>query len=410
MINIDDKTKCCGCSTCFNICPKEAIRMEYDSEGFLYPKIDDAKCIKCGLCLKVCPITNNKKENKVLDVYGAKNKNIDEQLKSSSGGMFSIFANYMLDNNGIVFGASFDSNWKVVHKYIDKKEDLDDLRRSKYVQSDINVTYKQAKQFLENKRLVLFTGTPCQIAGLKNYLQKDYDNLIAIEIFCHSVPSPLIWKMWLNNNFNINDINKIDFRNKEIAWDKSLFKIYFKDNTFYPKIPIMLNFVKKFIPLRIYNFLRMNLKPKNYRDAFLSSLISRPSCHSCKFKTIEKSSDISIGDLWRRNKLAPNMIYDKNGLSIITINSNKGLKYFNLLKDKLVIEKIDFDKLLFANPYFLTSVKPNKKREEFFKRYHSENLNELIPELLNEKPLVIKVFRKIFKKFLNSKSPLNLVK
>ena len=399
MIEIVKKSDCCGCSACFNICPKESISMEYDSEGFLYPIIDNSKCIKCGLCLKVCPIINNKKQNKVLEVYGAKNKNIDEQLKSSSGGMFSIFANYVLENNGIVFGASFDNNWKVVHKYIDKKEDLDILRRSKYVQSDINITYKQVKQFLDKGKLVLFTGTPCQIAGLKIYLQKDYDSLITIEIFCHSVPSPLIWEMWLKENFDIKNIKSIDFRDKELAWDKSIFKIYFKDNTFYPKIPKFLNSIENILPRILYVFLRMKKKKKNYRDAFLSSLISRPSCHSCKFKTIEKSSDISIGDLWRRNKLVPNMIYDKKGLSIVTINSNKGLKYFNLLKDKLIFQKIDFDNLIHANPYFLTSVKSNPKREEFFKRYKSESLNKLIPTILNEKPLVVKTFRKIFKKF-----------
>ena len=400
MIKITDKIECCGCGACFNICPKQAVSMEYDGEGFLYPKIDNEKCVKCGLCLKVCPIINNKKENKVLEVYGAKNKNIEEQLKSSSGGMFSIFANYVLEQNGIVFGAGFDNNWKVIHKYIDDKKDLDDLRRSKYVQSDINITYKQAKYFLEENKLVLFAGTPCQIAGLKSYLQKDYENLIAVELFCHSVPSPLIWESWLKNNFNINDIQKIDFRDKEIAWDKSIFKIYFKNKTFYPKVPTMLMCMKNFLSSKIYSLLRMKLKPKNYRDAFLSLLISRPSCHSCKFKTIEKSSDISIGDLWRRSKLSPNMLYDKKGLSIITINSNRGLKYFNLLNDKLIFEKIDFDKLLYANPYFLTSVKPNKNREKFFKRCQSENLNKLIPKLLNEKPLVIKIFKKLEKKLL----------
>ena len=202
MINIDDKTNCCGCSACFNICPKQAINMEYDSEGFLYPKVDNSKCIKCGLCLKACPIVivNNKKENKVLEVYGAKNKNVDEQLKSSSGGMFSIFANYVLENDGIVFGASFDKNWKVVHKKIYIKENLDSLRRSKYVQSDINITYKQAKQFLENSRLVLFTGTPCQVSGLYYYLNAqgiEKRKLWTCDLICHGVPSPGIWKDYI---------------------------------------------------------------------------------------------------------------------------------------------------------------------------------------------------------------------
>ena len=392
MIEIIKKSDCCGCSACFNICSKQAIKMEYDNEGFLYPQVDNSKCIKCGLCLTVCPIINNKKENKVLEVYGAKNKNVDEQLKSSSGGMFSIFANFVLEQNGIVFGASFDTNWKVVHKYIDKKEDLNDLRQSKYVQSDINITYKQTKQFLNDDRLVLFTGTPCQIAALKSYLQKDYENLIAVDIICFQVASPLVWEKFLKENFDINNIKQIDFRDKLYGWDKSIMSLSLKNNIRYPKLPVIYNL----LPKRIKSLLSSSNYALSYRKGCLSGLFSRPSCHKCYFKG-DRNSDFTMGDLWGINKILPNM-YDKNGVSVLTINSQKGKSIFEKIKNNIEYEKINYDDMVKYNPAFVSSAKPHPNREEFFKRYHSENLNKLIPELLNEKTLVVKTFRKIFKK------------
>ena len=337
MININEKTQCCGCSSCFNICPKQAISMEYDSDGFLYPFVDKSKCIKCGLCLKVCPINTAEDfkigrledlqpprktaivKNKVLEVYGAKNKNIDEQVKSSSGGMFSIFANYVLDNNGIVFGASFDSNWKVVHKYIDKKDNLDDLRRSKYVQSDINTTYKQAKQFLDDNKLVLFTGTPCQIGGLKSFLQKDYENLLTADIICHGVPSSKVWGKFLEENFNLKQMKDINFRDKYIGWI-SFFDSYNIKGKQYKSL------IQKFIKLikvkRITSMFVSQYLYSSYFKGFLKNLFLRPSCHNCSFKSNVKS-DFALGDLWGINNILPEM-YDKKGVSVLTINSQKG--------------------------------------------------------------------------------------
>ena len=399
MIKINNKVNCCGCSACFNVCPKEAISMEYDSEGFLYPKVDNSKCIKCGLCSKVCPIIKmdrgidvwrdgNDKNNGVLDVYGAKNKNIDEQLKSSSGGMFSIFANYVLEQNGIVFGASFDSNWKVIHKYIDKKEDLDSLRRSKYVQSDINTTYKQAKQFLERKKIVLFTGTPCQIVGLKSYLQKDYDNLIAIDFICHGTPSPKVWEKFLNENFDTKKIKSINFRDKRFGWLYFYLNIFEKNNN--EKIYYFINLIRRkgiFIQHFFYN---------EFFKAFLANLFLRPTCYECFFKG-EKNSDFTMGDLWGVKKILPK-IYDKKGVSVLTINSQKGKEIFEKVKNNIEYEQINYGDMIKYNPAFVSSAKAHPKREEFFKRYQSENLNKLISILLNEKPLIIKLFKKVIKK------------
>ncbi|WP_413853869.1 Coenzyme F420 hydrogenase/dehydrogenase, beta subunit C-terminal domain [Candidatus Ruminimicrobium bovinum] len=422
MLNITDKTKCCGCSACFNICPKEAIKMEYDSEGFLYPKVDKNKCIKCRLCLKVCPIMErqmhrgmdvlkygNNKNNRVLEVYGAKNKNVDEQLKSSSGGMFSIFANYVLEQNGIVFGASFDNNWKVVHKYIYIKEDLDVLRRSKYVQSDINITYKQAKQFLDEGKFVLFTGTPCQIAGLKSFLQKDYENLMLVDLICWQVASPLVWKNFLEENFNTEEINSIDFRDKTYGWDKSIMSLSLKNNIKYPKLPGLYNL----LPKKIKIFLSLRKYALSYRKGCLSGLFSRPSCHKCSFKG-DRYSDFTIGDLWGVKEILP-IMYDKKGVSVLTINSQKAKDIFEKIKNNIEYKQISYDDMVKYNPAFISSAKSHPKREEFFKRfatmrdgcmdelrygnynYKRESLNKLISELLNEKPLIVKLFKKVIK-------------
>ena len=198
MINIKDKSKCCGCSGCMNICPKNAIIMKEDKNGFKYPIVDKEKCINCGLCEKVCPILNNKKEQqKEIKAYACYNKNIEERLKSSSGGIFILLAKEILKRNGIVFGAAFDENFNVKHISIDNEKDIEKLMGSKYVQSNMGKVYKEVKEFLENGKYILFSGTPCQIEGLKKFLKKDYDKLYTQDIICHGVPSPKIWQMYL---------------------------------------------------------------------------------------------------------------------------------------------------------------------------------------------------------------------
>lgn len=177
MINIQEKSKCCGCYGCYNICPKGAIEMVQDEKGFYYPQIIKEKCINCGLCNKICPISNKIEIENSPKAFAAYNKDKRIREKSSSGGVFTLLAEKILEQNGVVFGAKFDENFNVVHSYVERKEDLEVFRGSKYVQSKIGDTYKKAEELLKNGRLVLFSGTPCQIEGLKKYIRKEYDNL-----------------------------------------------------------------------------------------------------------------------------------------------------------------------------------------------------------------------------------------
>ena len=198
MIDIKEKNNCCGCSACVQICPKQCISMAADNEGFLYPQVNSAICIDCGLCEKVCPVINQSAPREPLVVYAAKNNNEDIRLKSSSGGIFTLLAEKVIEEGGVVFGAKFDADWNVVHDYTETIEGLAAFRGSKYVQSIIGDNFKTAKQFLNNGRKVLFSGTPCQIAGLKKYLRKEYDNLLTVDVVCHGVPSPMVWRDYLD--------------------------------------------------------------------------------------------------------------------------------------------------------------------------------------------------------------------
>lgn len=199
MINIRDKYSCCGCAACVQACPKDCISFEEDEQGFRYPFVDKIRCIDCGLCEKVCPFINQSEPLKPQKVYAAKNPNDEIRLKSSSGGIFTMLAEFIIDEGGVVFGARFDKNWEVEHGYTQIKEGIEAFRGSKYLQSRIGNTYVQVRDFLIEGRKVLFSGTSCQIAGLKLFLRKDYDNLLTIDIVCHGVPSPLIWRTYLND-------------------------------------------------------------------------------------------------------------------------------------------------------------------------------------------------------------------
>ncbi len=364
MIKIKDKTKCCGCSACVNICPKTCIRMKADDEGFAYPEVNTDLCINCGLCEKVCPIINNNPENEVKTVYAAGHKSAKIKTLSSSGGMFSLLAEHILNQGGAVFGAGFDGSWRVRHTCAENANDLDNLRRSKYVQSDIGDSFKTTKDFLQKGRQVLFTGTPCQISGLKNYLGKDYPNLLTADIICHGVPSPAVWERFLAETAPASNISAVDFRHKRFGWDASYLNITLKNGVNLPQAGGVFNYCKGFL-----NRSKGKLFRLIYRLPYtISNMYERPSCHACAFKGKRKYADFTMADLWGVKEVMPDM-YDEKGVSLLMVNSAKADAAFKDLAVNLLYKDISLEAASKYNPYFLRSTSPSPCREEFFKSF-----------------------------------------
>lgn len=356
MISITDKSKCCGCTACANVCPKKCISMQSDEEGFSFPTIDKSKCINCNLCERVCPIANrHKNESKPPQVFYGYNKNHDVLMQSSSGGVFSSLAEYVLSQGGVVFGAMFDDNLKVRHGYIENASKLNKIRGSKYVQSDMNICFSQAKDFLLQGRLVLFTGTPCQIAGFKRFLQKDYSNLITQDFICHGVPSPMVWEKYKNQQvvkYN-SKLTMASFRDKPTDW---------------------LNY---HVTMEFENGQKSSVAhaKSEYIKMFLSNKCLRDSCYRCVFKGKERDSDITLADFWGANIIRPKT-YNKMGTSLIIINSKKGSEIFDSIKQHLEYKQIGLTLPALFNPSFSHSTRRPGKRESFMKKIKDMSFDE----------------------------------
>lgn len=358
MIEVKKKSNCCGCTACKNICPKNCITMEYDEEGFLYPVVDKSKCIDCGLCEKVCPVLNAKEEKKEQHAFIFQHRDDMVRRQSTSGGAFTAIAEYVIKNNGIVFGAMFDDNFKVIHNSVDKIEDLYKFRNSKYVQSEIGNCYIRVKENLEENKLVCFSGTSCQIEGLKNFLRKDYENLILVDVVCRAVPSPLIWEKYLNmQSKKYKDIKYIMFRDKYYGYKYSNLSIYNKNND------------KK----QEYH---KGVESDPYLRAFFSNICDRPSCYDCKFKKQNRESDITIWDCFEVEKYNKNFDDDKGTTRVLT-NTDKGLNIINKLKENNNVEEISVEDATNGFLAMFQSVKTNEKREQFFKDANTLSEEEL---------------------------------
>lgn len=388
MITITEKAKCCGCEACVQVCPANAITMKADSEGFYYPETDKSKCINCGLCEKICPELCPPERYKFAKTFAAKHKDCGTRLKSTSGGAFSALAEKILESGGAVFGAAFNDKWEAEHICVSNAEELERLRRSKYVQSRICSSFRLAKELLEEGRNVLFSGTPCQCAALKNYLGRDYENLILASIICHGVPSPAVWKKFLNETVETEKINSVNFRDKRFAWDIQFFSIELKDGS---TLPGPRGIMKLFSPLLAINrgWLFRRLYKLPYK---ISNLYERPSCYKCPFKGIPSSADFIMGDLWGVNEIAPNL-YDKKGLSLLFVCGTKAMEF--LKGTSLELHEIDEKAAVRHNPYAIRPIETNSKREDFFRRFANEPVCGLIRKLSGEKNIPAKIIGKI---------------
>lgn len=376
MIQIDDKSKCCGCSACYQICPSKCIAMEQDKEGFLYPVVNEVQCKQCGLCEKICPVQNVKEVKcDTLKSYVAYIKDETVRLKSSSGGMFTLFAEEILNRQGVVFGAAFDDAFLVQHIAIQTKADLAWLQGSKYLQSRIEETYKEAKKFLEAGRFVLYTGTACQIAGLKAYLHKDYEKLYTIDVLCHGVPTPKLWQHYIKcqeKQYKAS-VSSVFFRNKSSGWKNYSVQLVFKN---------AMAHMNKFAN-------------DEYMRLFLSDICLRPSCHDCKFKALNRSSDLTLGDCWGIENYMPHMDDDK-GTSVVLVHSTKGQKMFEDLKEQMRYCEAEVDKALPPTADSRKSVNMHPKRDKLFAQLEKgKDVSDLVK--LVEPSLFSKVKRRIKK-------------
>ena len=365
MYFLNGKKDCCGCSGCLNICPKRCIEMKVDNEGFHYPYIfNEDICIDCKLCEKTCPILNAKEESKIPDAYACKNINNEIRKESSSGGIFSLLANYILDNNGIVFGAMFDDKFDVFHGSIESKEELYKLRGSKYSQSDLNDCYKRIRKELTNNRLVLFSGVPCQVSGLHRFLRREYDNLFTIDVACHGVPSPGIFKTYksfLEKKHN-SKIKSFTFRSKEEGWTNYKLRAEFKSGEVFSQ----------------YGYDNL------YMKGFIKDLYIRPSCTDCKFKNFSSGSDIMLADYWGYDTKFKD--FDNNsGVSLVFTNSTKGKKLFNQIQHNIQVEETDVEHAVKYNPCIIKSVDRHKNTKKFYKKINDDEFDSIVTKCIKER-------------------------
>lgn len=375
MDKIVDKHKCSGCTACASICPKNAISMVEDNEGFKHPVIDKEKCIDCGLCKKTCPVLNTNTNESKNKYYVAYNKDSKSKLnKASSGSIFELLANYILDNKGIVIGAAFEQDNNLKHIAIDNKKDLIKLKGSKYLQSDLNNIFDQVKNNIKDRK-VLFVGTPCQVAGLKAFFKKDYDNLYCIDLFCHGVPTPKLFKKYIQELENKNNSKVIDynFRDKVTGWDN-----YSNTVTFEEK-----------------NISEVYYK-NDYMQLFLSDVALRGSCYNCNFKLGNKYSDITLGDFWQVDKFYPEM-YNQEGVSAIIINTDKGKELFNQITKNIVYKECKIEEILYDNQSLKHSSECPNNRNEFFKEIDKLSVKKLTKKYKRKFPLHTRIINKLKK-------------
>lgn len=396
MLQLTDKQDCCGCHACVSVCVRQCISMQEDNEGFLYPVVDEGTCTDCGLCEKVCPVINQDEPRKPLKVYAAKNKDEEIRKQSSSGGIFTSLAESVIRDGGVVFGAKFDKDWNVVHAWTDTIEGIADFRGSKYVQSTIGNTYREAREFLKQGRKVLFSGTPCQIAGLRKFLRKEYGNLLAVDVVCHGVPSPLVWRKYLEETrenlraerdagkntvssslMDLPVITGISFRDKTHGWKKFGFRLrYAASEAAGNSVSISANdrtFLQPF--------------PDNvFMKGFLKNFYLRPSCYACTARTGKSGSDITIADFWGVQNYYPEFDDDR-GVGLILVNSDKGRKAYEQVN--AINLEATYEQALNQNPCIEYSVPMTKHVKTFWDNFSLKGMDTVEDIICKMKPGVI---------------------
>jgi coenzyme F420-reducing hydrogenase beta subunit len=375
-IHLADKKLCTGCSACAVACSKQCISMQEDNEGFLQPIIDNTLCISCRKCENVCPVLKTQQVEDKFDTkaYAIINKNDDIRAKSSSGGVFFPLAKWVIEQGGVVFGARWNDKWEVVHDYAEDMEGIKAFMRSKYVQSNIGNTYVKVKQFLKDNRIVLFSGTPCQVGGLVSYLGNKPANLIIVDIICHGVPSPKVWRKYLNEKCKDDQILDINFREKGQGW-KSFQNVTTTTTT----------------TTTYKESQRENL----FFRAFINNVILRKSCYNCSFKSVKRISDITLADYWGVHIYSPQMDDDK-GTSLVFIHTIQGERLLNEIKANFILETQDISKAIEWNSAMIQSVPLTERRKYFFKALDKNKFSDM-SSYIDKDRLWVRIKRKVIK-------------
>jgi len=380
MIDIRRKEDCCGCGACYDACTKDAIIWQCDEESFSYPRVDTSKCVDCGLCNKVCPILNSDElnsRNKSFTpiIIGAYHKDADIRFTSTSGGAFWGLAESWVKDGGYVAGAIFYDHFKIRHIVTNTVEELQKIKGSKYSQSDCRGMYREILRLLKAGERVMATGLPCQMAALRQYLRKDYDNLIIIDLICHSVPSPLLFEKYidyLEHKYNSRIVNYHP-KNKELGgWHQFSFKAYFEDGQIYHQNNDL------------------------YTNVAFDSIMARYSCFECHYKNVPQPSDITIGDFWGIENV--DRSFDSpNGVSKIMLNTQKGADYFKSLTC-FVSKEYTIQDAIISNKRAWTQLKPAKRcdqkaRERFVNNLHHKSFSYTVQKYNRQK---LSFFRRIY--------------
>lgn len=341
MIEIKNKADCCGCTACASICPQDAITMQPDSMGFQYPVVDKDKCVDCGLCEKVCAFNDSYDTSLNLSqpiAYGARHKDMHEVETSRSGAAFIAISDYVLENGGVVYGAGYTDHFRVVHKRAITKEERNEFKGSKYVQSDLHGVFRQVKKDLKDGLTVLFSGTPCQTAGLNSYIGKKLrENLILVDIICHGVPGPYLWRDYLAylEKKQGDRICWVNFRDKqEYGWAAHHETFKFENG----------------------GGVKMS-----FTDLFYKHIMFREACGKCHFANTRRPSDITLGDFWGWEKTDPEINKDDKGVSLVFINTEKGYALFEAVKDRLIVASVKIEDCLQPNLRHSSVLHPLRK-------------------------------------------------
>lgn len=364
MPKLATKEYCTGCTACTSACHKSCISMIADKEGFYYPTIDIDKCVDCGMCEKVCPIMSYKeiilkKESYNPLAYAAYSKNDEIRLNSSSGGVFSELAKEVIRQEGAVFGASYNKRFEVTHICVEHEKDLVKLRGAKYAQSNLNGVFCEIKKRLDKGQKILFSGTPCQVAGLVSFLKEDYINLVCVDFVCLSVPSPMAWKEYVKYRSKQDCYGEmpisINLRSKETGWSR-----YSYSNSFEYKDAI-----------------RYTTKSSDslYMKLFGAGYISRESCENCQFKGYARVSDLTIGDFWGIWDIDPDMD-DNKGTSVVLVQSEKGAALLKSISDKLTIKKVTLEQASSQNRAMISAIHLHPKRDEALELIRQGHIHE----------------------------------